>query len=62
MADAQINPDQLRQAVDASLSRVIGRDPKVITGPVLVGIIAYPDKDNSVSYKDLPAGELSAGG
>lgn len=54
MAEARINPEQLQQAVNASLKRALERDTTVIRGPILVGIIAYPDQDR-VLVKDIQA-------
>lgn len=54
MAEARINPEQLQEAVNVSLRRALERDPRIITGPILIGIIAYPDNDR-VSIKEIQA-------
>jgi hypothetical protein len=61
MAEVRINPEQLQEAVNASLKRALVREPGPITGPILIGIIAYPD-DNVLSFKDIQAvaGEIQA--
>ena len=52
MAEARINPEQFQQAVNDSLKRALDRDRDIIRGPILIGIIAYPD-DNMVNFKDI---------
>jgi hypothetical protein len=60
MAEARIDPAQLQEAVTSSLKRALERDPKIIVGPILIGIIAYPDDNNQVSYKEIQAAALDA--
>ena len=52
MAEAKINPEQVQQAVNESVRRALARDPDIIRGPILIGIIAYPD-DNQLNFKDI---------
>jgi hypothetical protein len=47
---ARLDPNQLDQAVHRALAR-IPRD-KLIHGPILVGIIAYPEGDK-VHFQDI---------
>ena len=58
MAEARVDPEQFKRAVDASLARALQRDPKIITGPILIGIIAWPDDNDQVSFKDIQAVNL----
>jgi hypothetical protein len=60
MAEARIDPEQLQQAVNYALKRALERDPRVIDGPILIGIIAYPDNDR-VDFKEIQAGKFEAG-
>ena len=60
MAEARIDPEQFQQAVNASLRRALERDPKVITGPILIGIVAWPDDNNTVDFKDIQAVKIDA--
>jgi len=59
MAEARINPEQLQEAVQASLKRALERDPRLISRPILVGIIAYPDGDR-VDFRDIQAVDIQA--
>lgn len=55
MAEAKIDPEQLREAVNASLKRALERDRDVIRRPILIGIIAYPDDRSQVAFEDIQA-------
>jgi len=59
MAEAQIDPEQLKKAVEYAVQRALERDPRIITGPITVGIIAYPD-DGNVNYKEIIAQKFDA--
>lgn len=61
MAEARIDPGQVQEAVNSALKRALERDPRIITGPILIGIIAYPD-DGQLNFKDIQAvqGDIQA--
>ncbi len=53
MAEARIPREQLNEQVQYALKRISDQD-LIITGPILVGIIAYPDGER-VDFKDIQA-------
>jgi len=60
MAEARIDPEQLRQAVDASVKRALDRDQYGIKGPILIGIIAWPNDTNTIDIKEIQAIQVDA--
>jgi hypothetical protein len=53
MAEVRITPEQLQEQVQYALKRISDRD-LVITGPILVGIVAWPDGDRP-DFRDIQA-------
>jgi hypothetical protein len=52
-AGARINSQELERAVQSALRRLPG--DRLIKGPILVGIIAYPE-GGKIQFKDLQSG------